>query len=858
MKKAFLLLCICMAVHFNMRAWHIVGGEMELIHLQDYTYQLNLIQYFDRAQANNPGPDFSATVYFFRNSDNTLIRTEVLFQASDNAVAYTNPECAIGELQTGRVIYTAEIVLEPETFNEPEGYYVTWERCCRNTTISNIVNPSGQGMTYVLEFPPVIKNGIPFVNSSPQLFPPLSDYACVNQTYYADFSGVDPDGDSIVYSLSTPLNSSVGGVALPIPQPKPFPEVFFAGGYSIDNVIPGAPSLGISKDGFLTVKPSNVGLYVFSVMVEEFRNGEKLGELRRDFQMLVVDGCDPPTPPKAEVRLEGETGLYVEGTTVKYSTAEEKCFEILVVDQVGESVSFQAVGVNFDEDVSEIFNIASSTTINADGDTLRVEVCISDCPYKQDEDFIIDLIASDNACPLPQRDTVRMIFDVEPPANTSPYYTMPSTATPIQVSAAEGLVLAIDELLVGKDDDLDSLQFYFAADGFSPENYGMSLLPQTNALGEKSVKFQWNTSCESFPFGDQNTFDLGIVLEDYDTCTINSGDTLFYKLEVTLPDNTLPVIDVPSMTYNRQIKSQLPFTVSATDADGDPLTLNALGDGFSLQNVGIQFENQTGNGSVSSDFLWDMSCENLNITSSQSYKILFAAEDQDKCHESNQDTVEVTVNVIVPTNNKPIFEVDDNYSLSINETFELDVVASDGDNADLLTLDLLSVNSAPPSDGFAFEPNTGVGRVSAALTWTPECDLLGENLEPNSYTVDFLVYDDNCPNVESQVHSIVFEVTELTVDYGGFAPPNAFSPNGDGHNDTFTLTNLTEEYYNLPPDNCADQFQSIVIFDRAGGTVFKSTDREFIWTGDGAESGSYYFHIDYLNTDYKGVLTIVR
>jgi len=101
-------------------------------------------------------------------------------------------------------------------------------------------------------------------------------------------------------------------------------------------------------------------------------------------------------------------------------------------------------------------------------------------------------------------------------------------------------------------------------------------------------------------------------------------------------------------------------------------------------------------------------------------------------------------------------------------------------------------------------------------------------------------------------------VTELSVNYGVFSPPNAFSPNGDGHNDTYTLANLTEEFYNLPPDNCADQFQSIVIFDRAGATIFKSENREFVWTGNGSDAGTYYFQIDYLNTGYKGTITLVR
>ena len=55
------------------------------------------------------------------------------------------------------------------------------------------------------------------------------------------------------------------------------------------------PDLKISPDGFLTATPSQQGLYVFAVKCDEYRNGEKIGEVRRDFQMLVVDVC-----PRAE------------------------------------------------------------------------------------------------------------------------------------------------------------------------------------------------------------------------------------------------------------------------------------------------------------------------------------------------------------------------------------------------------------------------------------------------------------------------------------------------------------------------------------------------------------------------------
>ena len=78
------------------------------------------------------------------------------------------------------------------------------------------------GQTFYLEFPPVVKDGQPFINSSPRLFPPLNDYACPRKPYYVDFAGVDDDGDSLVYSLVTPL-STHSIIAIPPLLPAPYP-----------------------------------------------------------------------------------------------------------------------------------------------------------------------------------------------------------------------------------------------------------------------------------------------------------------------------------------------------------------------------------------------------------------------------------------------------------------------------------------------------------------------------------------------------------------------------------------------------------------------------------------------------------
>ena len=571
----------------NLAAWHIVGGEIEMIHIEGFRYKIRLIQYFDRAQTSNNNPDSQARVFFFRNSDDARLEDLFLNHVGTELVHYTNPECAIGELQTSREIYEAEIELDPGLYNEPEGYYIVWERCCRNAAINNLVSPDLTGMTYVLEFPPIMKNGFPFVNSSPQLFPPLSDYACINQLFYADFAGVDTDGDSLVYSLVRPLNSSVTD-AVPTPKAKPHPEVTFIDGIDETNMVPGDPSLSITNNGYLTVNPSNVGLYVFSVKVEEYRLKEKIGELRRDFQMLVVDGCEPPTAPNAEVRLPGETEFYNEVDVLTFAVGDEdRCFEFLVTDEAGTNVNFTAEGVNFDGDANELF-LLSSSPVNADGDTLRVEVCIPACPFVVDEPYIVDLIASDDACPLPQRDTVRMHIDVEQPPNAKPYIIGSTLNSTVDINEGD---IYTDQFSVVDDDD-DVIDFSFYTPDFDPTQYGISWDQKSSGDGFKEVELIWDTDCHKYFFGIRNEFKLGLVIEDRDECDLPTGDTIYVDMKVNLPLNTSPEIitDLSSTTIDVDISDPaISFNVTSSDGDNDEINLAAFGEDFNLRAIGIDF-----------------------------------------------------------------------------------------------------------------------------------------------------------------------------------------------------------------------------------------------------------------------------
>lgn len=857
---------------------HIVGGEIEMIHVGDensFRYEIKLVQYFDCAQTANPGPDDLITYSIFRKSDGAFMRNGTMFITKQEFVPYTNPDCALGFLCTLKVEYSHEITLPPDLFNDPDGYVIVWERCCRNWDTKNLIDPGWNGMTYTLNFPPVVDaDGNPFINSSPRLFPPLSDYACVDQLFYIDFAGTDDDGDSIAYSLAAPLddhqlnNNDI--VAVPPSTPPPHPIVNFAPGYNVENMVPGNPSLSISNNGFITVTPTEVGLYVFSVKAEEFRNGVKIGESRRDFQMLVVDGCNPPDPPEALVKVPGQLDFYKENDTIVYVASQPKCFDLFVTDDIGTNVTLNALAVNFGRDGSNLDDIFSFSqgSINASGDTLKVEVCVSDCPYVQNEPYLIDLIAADDACPLPQRDTVRVTIIVEPPTNEDPFFINENDTNFITVKWNS----KFSKEIIGKDNDLDSLSMdYFIIPNkpdYNIEDYGISFTSLESEAGSISSFLNIDTYCRQFDYSDKTNFLLGIVLDDLDTCDILNQDTIFYDLTVELPDNTGPKLttdkeitdSVNSRTnfsiveFETNLSGSFSMNLFSEDLDNDTLVMSAQGVGFSLGDInGLFSSNNYERGNIEGQFSIDLECVNFPYNDINEYKINFITEDIDYCQESNADTIQLILRINIDENNDPVIHNEIEYVVEPNQTFEVDISASDADN-DLILLELIS--DGLPGD-FEFNQSSGVGEVSSKLIWSPTCDFLGSDFGPKGYNLTFRVKDNNCPYYGETTKTIKFLLEKPEVDWSIFIPPNAFSPNGDGINDVFKLTNLNEPSQNLPIDGCDDNFESIIFVDRTGVEVYKTNDKYFEWDGGDRSPGIYYYYIKYTKSEYKGSVTIV-
>ncbi|RZK52198.1 MAG: gliding motility-associated C-terminal domain-containing protein, partial [Hymenobacter sp.] len=450
--------------------------------------------YFDAINGSPGALDADLTAGIFDKATNRQVASLVLPLVTNAFVNYSNPACAVGSLSTRQLLYRSTIQLPAGTYNGAQGYYVAVERCCRNFAIGNISQPGAAAQTFYLEFPAVVRNGQPFRDSTPRIFPPLADYACVGELFYYDFAGQDPDGDSLVYDMVTPLNGHANTASSkPAPQPAPYAPIIWQPGYSATNQILGTPALTIgARSGRLSVRPSRVGLFVFGVRCQEYRKGVKIGETRRDFQLQVL--VCPQNRPPSVVALPGTTGktIYRPGLdTLRLTPPGSRCLRLRFTDPDASSqLTLSLHSVNYTGTLPA-FTTTTTGMVHSAGqpDTLVATLCFPDCLDTKGQVNYLDVIVADNGCSLPKRDTVRVAILAVPTPNGLP--TLTSTAGPtLPLHVRPGQTLAFD--LLATDPDADPITYALSGtNGFAPAAVGATLVAQAQTGTRRPARFSW-------------------------------------------------------------------------------------------------------------------------------------------------------------------------------------------------------------------------------------------------------------------------------------------------------------------------------------------------------------------------------
>ncbi len=488
----------------SLKASHIVGGEMQMIHQRGEIYLLRLILYYDQVNAEFNLVDKDLEVGIFRRSNNTRIDDRKLEVKTSTLVDYANPNCLPDSLKTIKITYEGLHRFSAERYFDEEGYYISWERCCRNNIISNVFQPGRQGMVFLLEFPNMLTHPI---NSRPVFNKIQGEYICRDRYVELDYSANDIDGDSLSYSLAIPVagfTSPDNPTSKPNPGPYPFVENYF--------LMPGSPFLRIdSKSGILSVRPSQNGLYVFRVVCNEFRNGKKIGSIHRDFQILVNE-CEDSRTPVTQI-FDQNSSLYNEGDTLFISSRDDLCFELNITDQDAESrVSYEIVPVNFES--KEVSFSPESGNISGPEDTLKVEMCWPDCVEPEDKNvFEFFLLVKDNACPNLNIDSTKVILKVNEESNSKPQIEAEFASIEWPVGEPFEMWLRAD------DSDLnDSLEFSYSLNDGSIQT---SLFQQSFGNNVEAV-FSFAANCQNYR---EDPYNYMLYVSD-NSCASNSTDSI--------------------------------------------------------------------------------------------------------------------------------------------------------------------------------------------------------------------------------------------------------------------------------------------------------------------------------------------
>ena len=306
------MVIIGLAFSVNSFATHIVGGQLTYRCLGNNNYEIKLLLYRD-CYNGNPAASFDdpAPVGIYDGRTNQPVAVSGPFTINGKIlIPYTGEDtihqtlvndCGVRntDVCVHRTIYTDTVNLP---FN-PDGYIFAYQRCCRNYTVNNIVDPLETGSTYFIKLTGAAQlncNTAANFKSWPDI------YICTNSQLDFDHGAIDPDGDSLVYKLCVPSQGASLAIPNPaIPSNPPYDTVVWKSPFNLSNLMGGTTPLAIDANtGRLTAFPTIIGQYLIGVCVDEYRGGALISSTRRDFQYNVRE-CDlPPIAAGAVASVE--------------------------------------------------------------------------------------------------------------------------------------------------------------------------------------------------------------------------------------------------------------------------------------------------------------------------------------------------------------------------------------------------------------------------------------------------------------------------------------------------------------------------------------------------------------------------
>ena len=899
--RIILLILFAFSQH-SVFATHIYGGDLTYQYQGNNQYLIHLVVYRDCGPTNVNGTDFDSEVYIgvfdYQNNLNTLLtlslsssNTTLLPSQLENPCFTVPPNVCVEQ-----AIYETTVNLPFDT----HGYTLTYQRCCRNTSIDNIVQNANSlaGMTLTTQIPGT--NLVSAQNSSPVFnsVPPTS--LCLNAPFFYSAAATDADGDVLVYSFCNPLNG--GSQNTPAPNPPaapPYNAVNWSAGFSANNPITANPGFTIDQNtGYITGTATQLGTYALAICVGEYRNGILINTIRRDYQ-INVNLCNPNTGAQVAVsnNPDGQQVDFCAGLSVPFinnSFNSASYHWDFGVPNIADDTS-NLFEPSYTYDVAGVYTVTLVTNPGWEcADTATII-------YTAIETFVPNIAVTSIDC---LNDEVAFDFDHGLDASLFPAsmqfdWQFPGNSNPMNSNLSQPQNIILDSTLASYDitltlDNQGCMGTQTITINNDPEPVAI-VPPQTtfcsglvynfenNSTDAMSYWWEYNTPAQgdfsnemapSFTFPDTGIYNVALIAYAPNTCP----DTAWIPIHIF---GNLQ----PSFT------AQDPQCLSTNEFD-----LQALGASTSSALYNWQFPTGA-NLSTSNQAL----VNNLSFDSAGTFTVSLTIE-ENGCTETYASDIWVVQDpsVIVTTENtsgcpslytnfyataqsetQVFYEWsfgDDGGSTNedpthvYNNAGNYDVILHaytiSGCVADLYVNLNDAVQVHPiPQPGFVVNPmevsiDNPTVTISDSSQFATECTYYtsdGSTLP--GFDVVYSFTEAGRQSI-TQVVTNEFGCTATTIGYvniGGsvFFAPNAFSPNQDGINDAWVPVSTGITTYHIQ------------IFNRWGDVVFESNNIEEAWMGNAyngdyfVPDGIYNYTITYFDmlekpTVLKGTINIQR
>lgn len=802
MKKFILLLVLCFGYFIQVQATHDAGADLTYTCIGGNDYLITLTFYRDCSGVTEPT---TAEIDF--TSSCTGAFSVVLNKVPPTTGVEVTPVCPgqITTCQSGgtlygltRFIYQGQVTLTPCA-----DWTISYSLCCRNYS-NTIDDPEGAYLYIQAQ----LNNLAAPCNSSPTFSNSPSTIFCSGQQFCYNHGALDPDGDSLVYTMTTPFDMGPGGTP---------PTVTYLPGYTAQQPLPSNPPVTCDPmTGDICMTPTVNIITVVNVTIEQWRriNGVPtlIGTTIRDMQMNVIS-CSNNLPTLAGINPNASTYNPADSTYwIEVCLGDTVAFDIFAHDDDGTNnlyltwnqgitgSSFNVTGNGTPSATGSFYWMPNSSFVSNVPHCFTVNVRDDNCPYVGQQTFSYCIVIKGLVVEMDPNlpDSLLCLGDVitlmaHGDTNVVNYHwTVDGTAPPLindtTISVNTGsLGAGIHNVVITVDDGSTT-----NCPGVDYITLNVVATPDVDLGTDTTICSNQVLTLDAGPGGQ---WVWGPVAQY--TQTINVNATGYYTVMV---DGAVNTRCIDRDTIFVQVLQVTTVDLGPDLCVTDSAVLDA-------GNVGFEYAWTNGGMPVGAD-------QTYTVFSSGTYSVAVGEQVNQGCDATDQVTV-----MVLPV---PDITLGPDLEVCQHQPTQLEVTG-------------VGINLADYAYTYSWFP-ASVATPTTVVAWLPE----GVNT--------FIVSVTGCSTVTDTINLNV-SICELTI-------PDIITPNGDGFNDAFNIPNLN--YY---PDS------ELLIFNRWGKKIYESPNYQNDWDAESYAAGVYYFvlRVNFGDTgngqkieEHHGTLTVLR